>query len=87
MTITRADMCGALKVLNASGIKDRKKHLHAMLVAEHPVKEVAKVLADLTSYPEWSARLDLEAVEPLPSEAVAAPLARPRPKSKPKNKK
>lgn len=84
--ITRADIAGALKVLNANEIKDRKKHLHAMLLKEHPLKAVTKVLADLQTYPEWSARMDLEAVVPAPSEAVAAPLARPRPKAKPKKK-
>lgn len=80
--ITRADIAGALKVLNSNGIKDRKKHLHSMLAAEHPIKAVEKVLTDLNSYPEWSARMDLEIVEPSSAEAVAAPLARPRPKKK-----
>lgn len=82
--ITRADIAGALKVLNANEIKDRKKHLHAMLLKEHPLKAVTKVLADLHTYPEWSERMDLDAVAPAPSEAVAAPLARPRPKPKKK---
>ena len=60
--ITRADIVGALKVLNAGNIPDRKKNLKAMLSKEHSAKDVAKVLSDLDSYPEWSARMDLEVV-------------------------
>lgn len=82
--LTRADIAGALKLMNSNGIKDRKKHLKAMLVAEHPIKAVTKVLSDLDSYPEWGARMDLEIAVPLASEAVAAPLARPRAKAKKK---
>lgn len=83
--ITRADISGALKLLNANEIKDRKKHLHAMLLVNHPIKAVGKVLSDLSTYPEWAARMDLETVEPSPAESVAPPLARPR-KPKPKKK-
>lgn len=84
MAITRADIAGALKVLNANGIKDRRKHLTAMLTVEHPVKSVSKALADLPSYPEWQARMDLEEVAPDPAKVVAPPLARPRPVKKKK---
>ena len=73
MAITRADISGALKLLNANEIKDRKKHLHAMLIKEHPPKAVDKVLSDLQTYPEWSARLDLEVVATAASEVVATP--------------
>ena len=70
MAITRADITGALKVLNANNISDRRAHLGAMLAKEHTAADVARVLTDLESYPEWAARLDLEAA---PALAAAAP--------------
>ncbi len=73
--ITRADISGALKVLNANEIKDRKSHLEKMLSGAHSPKDVAKVISDLKTYPEWSARLDLEATEPDPA-AEAVPKKR-----------
>lgn len=61
MSITRAEICGALKMLNANNVPNRRGHIQNMLAAEHTAKDVAKVLQDLESYPEWSARADLEA--------------------------
>jgi hypothetical protein len=64
--VTRADIQGALKVLNATGTKNRRAALTAMLTKEHSPAQVTKALADLESYPEWSARLDLEEGAPAP---------------------
>ena len=61
MAITRADVQGAIKVLNASNTKGRREKIKAMLSAEHSLKDVDKILNDLESYPEWMARIDLEA--------------------------
>ena len=58
--ITRADISGALKVLNANNVKDRRKHLAEMIAKEHTQKDVDAVMDDLSSYPAWNARLDLE---------------------------
>ena len=63
--VTRADIQGALKVLNATETKGRKAALKAMLGKEHSPAQVTKALADLDSYPEWAARMDLE--EPAPA--------------------
>lgn len=65
MAITRADIAGALKVLNANSLKDRRTHLANMLKAEHPQRIVDKALLDLESYPEWHARTDLDVVNPV----------------------
>ena len=59
--MTRAELTGAIKALNAAKSPKRKEALRAMLVKEHPEKEVAKVLADLASYPDWAAGADLDA--------------------------
>lgn len=60
MAITRADISGALKLIHANNLPDRKGTLTKMLAKEHGAKDVAKVLADLESYPEWAARRDLD---------------------------
>lgn len=60
VVITRADITGALKLLNANNLKDRRAHLKKMLEVQHTPKDVAKALADLESYPDWAARLDLD---------------------------
>lgn len=65
MAITRADISGALKLIHSNNIPDRKGALTKMLSKEHGAKDVAKVLADLESYPEWATRLDLD-VAPIP---------------------
>lgn len=62
--VTRADMRGALKVLNATNTQGRREALTAMLGKEHSPKDVKKALADIESYPEWAARLDLDAPSP-----------------------
>lgn len=67
--ITRADITGALKLLHANNISDRRGHLQNMLAKEHSPKDVAKVLSDLESYPEWAARTDLDTA-PAQVEAV-----------------
>lgn len=69
MSITRAHVAGALKLLNANNIPNRRGHLINMLKAEHSQKDVDKVLRDVESYPEWIARVDLE---PKDASAVAA---------------
>lgn len=60
MAITRADITGALKLIHANNLTDRKGHLEKMLAKEHTTKDVHKALADLESYPEWGSRLDLD---------------------------
>ena len=66
MAITRADISGALKFIHANNLPDRRGLLTKMLSKEHGAKDVAKVLADLESYPEWASRTDLD-VAPAPS--------------------
>ena len=68
--ITRSQVVGALKVCNANNVTNRRGFLQNMLAAEHSIKDVAKVLNDLASYPEWAARADLEPAAP----AVDAPV-------------
>lgn len=63
--VTRADIQGALKVLNANDMKNRRAALTVMLEKEHAPRDVKKALADLDTYPEWTARMDLE--EPAPT--------------------
>ncbi len=58
--VTRADISGALKLIHANNIPNRRGHLQNMLAKEHGPKDVAKALADLESYPEWAARTDLD---------------------------
>lgn len=65
MAITRADVAGALKVLNANDLQGRKGHIEKMVRKEHPERHVQKVLMDLESYPEWHARTDLDAPKPV----------------------
>lgn len=72
--ITRAEISGALKMLNATETPDRKRNLKSMLSVEHNAKDVAKVLSDLDSYPEWAARMDLEVAAPVAATAPAVPL-------------
>lgn len=58
--ITRSQVAGALKMLNANNTPNRRGHLQNMLAAEHNAKDVQKALRDIESYPEWSARADLD---------------------------
>lgn len=60
--ITRADISGALKVLNATNTKNRRAAIETMMLKEHTALQVARALDDLPSYPDWQARLDLETV-------------------------
>lgn len=60
MPITRADIVGALKLLNANEVKDRLRHLRTMLEKEHSARDVKKAMDDLESYPEWQMRRDLD---------------------------
>jgi len=69
MAITRADITGALKVLNAGNMKDRRAHLSTLLLTAHRPQDVAKALADLHTYPDWVSRLDLETAA---ADAIAA---------------
>ena len=62
--ITRADIQGALKVLNATNTKDRRSAIKAMVRAEHTPNDVDKILSDLVSYAGWGARIDLEPKAP-----------------------
>lgn len=70
--ITRGDVAGALKVLNATGSRDRRGALKAMLGKEHGPRDVERALADLESYPEWSAGAHLDPAAPPPASAPAA---------------
>lgn len=72
MTITRADIAGAIKLLHANNIVNRRGHIQNMVAAEHPPLHVAKVLSDLDSYPEWAKRTDLDVAGPSVS-AVPTP--------------
>jgi len=62
--ITRADIAGAIKLLHANNIVNRRGHIHNMVSAEHPAHHVAKVMADLDSYPGWSDRPELDVQAP-----------------------
>ncbi len=62
--VTRGDIAGALKVLNATNTPDRKGALRAMLTKEHAPKDVEKALSDLGTYPAWGERMDLEPAAP-----------------------
>ncbi len=70
--ITRADISGALKLIHANNITNRRGYLQNMLAKEHTAAEVAKVLADLESYADWASRTDLD-VAPDSVSAVPAP--------------
>lgn len=54
MGVTRADITGALKLLKANAVADKKGFIQKMLEAEHSPKDVKKALSDLESYPEWN---------------------------------
>ena len=79
MAITRADIAGALKLLNANNIANRRGHLQNMAAAEHPPLEVTKILSDLESYKLWAPRMDLEAAPAPETGASAVPIAAPVP--------
>jgi hypothetical protein len=58
--MTRAEVSGAILALNATNTKNRAAVLRPILAAKLGPKAVERVLADLKSYPEWAARMDLE---------------------------
>lgn len=58
--ITRSDIAGALKLIHANNLTNRRGHIQNMLAVEHPPEHVAKVLNDLESYEGWSSRTDLD---------------------------
>lgn len=72
--VTRADVAGALKVLNAVEHKDRRGALRAMLGkgGARP-SEVDRVFGDLESYPEWVAGAHLDSTPPSGPDADAVP--------------
>lgn len=70
MAITREQLCGAIKLINANRLLPRRDHLRKLLGAEHSEREVAKVLADLESYPDWVAGANLDAPAPVSDSAV-----------------
>lgn len=67
-------MAGALKLLNANNISNRRGHLYNLLKAEHSEKETQKALADLDGYAEWGARKDLDGQAP--GDAPAVPVSK-----------
>ena len=69
MAITRADIAGALKLIHANNIMNRRGHIQNMLAVEHPPAHVFKILSDLENYPGWAERKDLD-VAPAPASAV-----------------
>lgn len=83
--MTRAEISGALQVLNANGTRNRAKAVQAMLSPKFAAPVVNRILADLKSYPEWAARLDLEDAE-VPRAAASAPADPKPPAAKPKKK-
>ena len=68
--ITRADITGAIKLLHANNISNRRGHIQNMLAAEHPPAHVFKILSDLESYAGWNDRKDLDVA---PESASAVP--------------
>lgn len=77
--MTRAEISGALQALNAQNVRNRAQALQPMLAAKMAPAAVNRILADLKSYPEWSARLDLEDNETAP---LGTKMADPGPKKK-----
>lgn len=58
--ITREQLTGAIRLVNANGLKPRIDHLRKLLEAQDP-SAVEKILSDLDSYSDWGARKDLDA--------------------------
>lgn len=82
--MTRAEISGALQVLNAGNTKNRGSAIKAMLAPKFAPKVVDRILADLKSYPEWAARMDLEEATPATGAAPADPQDISRDKTKAK---
>lgn len=64
MGISRAEVSGAIQILNLQEAKDREAQMERLLRLNHSDKEVAKIMMDLNSYPEWIRRADLDASVP-----------------------
>jgi hypothetical protein len=65
MAITRADIAGALKLIHANSLTNRRGHLHNMISAEHEPHHVAKIMSDLHTYEGWDENKHLDS-EPRP---------------------
>lgn len=63
MAITRADIAGALKLIHANNLTNRRGHLQNMIAAEHPPEHVQKILSDMESYAGWHENKHLDAAE------------------------
>lgn len=59
--ITRADIAGALKLIHANSLTNRRGHIHNMVSAEHEPHHVAKIMSDMESYPGWNENKHLDA--------------------------
>lgn len=77
--MTRAEIAGALQMLNSQGTRNRAVALRKMLEPKFHTAVVNRIIADLKSYAEWSARLDLEDDETTALGAAASKSADPRP--------
>lgn len=73
MSISRAEVSGAIQILNLQEANDRKLQMERLLRLNHSDKEVAKILADLDSYPEWIAKKSLDAAVPEVVTPIIAP--------------
>lgn len=75
--MTRGEISDALQALNATNTKDRAAAIRAMFLPKYAPHLVERVVADLKSYPEWAARMDLEdgvtAIPPSSAPADPAP--------------
>jgi len=59
--LTREAISGAIRLVNANRLTPRLKHLEALLSAEGVGEEDRrKILADLDSYPAWTAGKELD---------------------------
>ncbi len=86
--MTRGEVSGALQALNATNTRDRRAALRKVLAPRMAAPAVERVIADLKSYPEWNARMDLEeGVVTAPAASLPADPAPPKAKAKPKAKR
>lgn len=73
--ITRADIAGAIKLLHANNISNRRGHIQNMAAKEHTQKDVNKILSDLHTYPGWAERADLDSA-PMAKAVVSKPVSK-----------
>lgn len=76
MTITRAELTGAIKMANLAGIRPRHTHVRALLAKDHAEPEVVAIMGDLDSYPDWLAGKHLD--EPDPPAVTPRPVPAPK---------